>query len=167
MKVPPAAPSRVADVLGSVLKRVDPDQQMHAYTIWTFWDDEVGASIAARAQPTHFRNGILSVTVATHSWIQELQFMKEEIRARLNARLEANLVRDIFFVIGQVATPPPTPAATTDVRPACEPVALPQIDDSELAAAMTRVVAARARYLTRVQQRPEKRPSRSRAKKPR
>jgi hypothetical protein len=158
----------VADVLGTVLKRVDPDHQMHAYTIWTFWDDEVGAGIARRAQPTLFRNGILFVTVATHSWMQELQFRKEEIRARLNARLDAPLVRDIFFVVGQVATPPLSPqAATSDALPAYEPVALPPIGDPELAAAMARVVAARARHLTRAQQAQAGRPSRSRAKKPR
>jgi hypothetical protein len=159
-------PSRVADVLGDVLKRVDPDQQLRAYALWTFWDDEVGDGIAQRAQPTRFRNGILLVTVATHSWMQELQFMKEEIRNRLNARLEANLVRDIFFVVGHVATDPAAQApAATDAPPACEPIALPPIADSELAAAMARVVAARARHLTRVHQVQATRPTGARARK--
>jgi hypothetical protein len=167
MKPPSGPPSRVADVLGNVLKRVDPDQQMHAYTIWTFWDDEVGDGIARRAQPARFRNGILFVTVATHSWMQELQYMKEEIRTRLNARLEANLVRDIFFVVGQAATVPPPPKAATSVLPACEPVVLPPINDPELAAAMARVVAARARHLTRAQQADATRPPHARAKKSR
>jgi hypothetical protein len=165
MKPPSGPPSRVADVLGNVLKRVDPDQQMHAYTIWTFWDDEVGDGIARRAQPTRFRNGILFVTVATHSWLQELQFMKEEIRSRLNARLEANLVRDIFFVVGHIATAPAPPNAATGTRSAREPVVLPPIDDLELAAAMARVVAARARHLTR--QAGAMPPSHTRTKKPR
>src|SRR5689334_11644282 len=107
MKPPAMPPSRVADVLSTVLKRVDPDQQMRAYAIWTFWDDEVGAGIARRAQPARVRNGILFVTVATHSWMQELQFMKDDIRDRLNARLGEPLVRDIFFVIGHVDEPTP------------------------------------------------------------
>jgi hypothetical protein len=167
MKPPSGPPSRGADLLGNVLKRVDPDQQMHAYTIWTFWDDEVGDGIARRAQPARFRNGILFVTVATHSWMQELQYMKEEIRTRLNARLEANLVRDIFFVVGQVATVRPPPKAATSALPACEPVVLPPINDPELAAAMARVVAARARHLTRAQQADATRPPHARAKKSR
>jgi len=152
MKPPSGPPSRVADLLSTVLKRVDPDQQMHAYTIWTFWDDAVGDGIARRAQPTRFRNGILFVTVATHSWMQELQFMKEEIRDRLNTRLAASLVRDIFFVVGHVAEPPRPQSAVTDALPACEPVELPSIADRELAAAMKRVVAARARHLTQARQ---------------
>jgi hypothetical protein len=167
MRRPPGVFSRVADVLGTVLKRVDPDQQMHAYRIWTFWNDEVGAGIAQRAQPTRFRNGILFVTVATHSWMQELQFMKEEIRARLNTRLDANLVRDMFFVVGQVGTPAPAQAATVVPLPSGEPIALPQIDDPELATAMTRVVAARARHLARAQHARSTRSSPARERKPR
>ena len=99
--------SRVVDVLGDVLKRVDPEQQMRTYSIWNFWADEVGELIARRAQPSRFRNGILFVTVATQSWMQELQFMKEKIRERLNARLGAELVRDIFFVSGSITAPTP------------------------------------------------------------
>src|SRR5690349_1964046 len=97
MKPPSGPPSRVADVLSTVLKRVDPEQQMRAYALWSFWNDEVGAAIAQRAQPARVRNGILFVTVANHSWMQELQFMKDQIRERLNARLGEHLVRDIFF----------------------------------------------------------------------
>ncbi len=167
MRPPSGPPSRVADVLGNVLKRIDPDQKMHAYTIWTFWDHEVGAGIARRAQPTHFRNGILFVAVATHSWMQELQFMKEDIRARLNTRLEGNLVRDIYFVVGHIETGSVPPDTTAETLPPCEPVPLPAIDDPELAAAMARVVAARARHLTRARQADAARPSVGRTKKPR
>ena len=92
----------VGDVLRDVLLRVDPEQQLRAYSLWSFWNVEVGSGIARRAQPARFRNGILFVTVATHSWMQELQFLKDTIRDRLNVRLGANLVRDIFFVSGSV-----------------------------------------------------------------
>ena len=128
---------------------------MRGYAIWTFWNDEVGAGIARRAQPARFRNGILFVTVATHSWMQELQFMKDDIRERLNTRLGANLVHDIFFVSGNVdagteATAPPADAAPPQVRAS---VPLPPIADPALAAAFARVVAAHARRVT--QARPE------------
>jgi len=163
MKPPSGPPSRVADTLGNVLKRIDPDQQMRAYALWTFWDDEVGDSIARRAQPARLRNGILFVTVATHSWMQELQYLKEDIRSRLNARLGASLVRDIFFVVGTVAPTPVPPPPPSVGLPACEPLALPPIADANLGAAMARVVAARARHLTRVRQ--SQRPTPTPAKK--
>ena len=140
--------SKVVDVLGDVLKRVDPEQQMRVYSIWNFWGEEVGELIARRAQPSHFRNGILFVTVATQSWMQELQFMKEKIRERLNARLGVELVRDIFFVSGKIDDAPQ--AAPRETRPAGRAlVSLPPIADPALANAFTRVVEARAQRLAR------------------
>jgi len=152
MRPPNERASRVVDILSDVLKRVDPEQQMRTYSIWNFWAEEVGELIARRAQPSHFRNGILFVTVATQSWMQELQFMKETIRERLNARLGAELVRDIFFVSGSITAP-------TSVDPAEKPLrgrtlmALPPIADPTLAAAFTRIVEARARRLGRSRKR--------------
>lgn len=147
--------SKVVDVLSDVLKRVDPEQQMRVYSIWNFWADEVGELIARRAQPSGFRNGILFVTVATQSWMQELQFMKEKIRERLNTRLGAELVRDIFFASGTIkATPQDEPHETPVSGRAL--VALPPIADPTLAAAFTRVVEARAQRITRTRPRRKK-----------
>ena len=148
---PSGAPSSVGDVLRSVLTRVDPEQQLRAYRIWTFWDDEVGETIARRAQPMRFRDGVLFVGVATHTWMQELRFMKDAIRDRLNARLGANLVHDLFFVSGQVVEA----AAPAEVEAsAAEPagpnlVALPPMANAALADAFNRVVQARAKRLAR------------------
>ena len=147
MKPRTQRPDALGDTLANVLKRVDPEQQLPAYRIWTFWSDEVGEAIAERTQPTRFRNGILFVTVATHAWMQELQFMKESIREKLNARLGTPLVRDLFFVVGRVERPPT--AETTRVTPPGSPlVALPEVDDPALAAAFSRIVEARARRIT-------------------
>jgi len=155
MKRPPQRPSPVADVLGDVLQRVDPEKQMRAYRLWSFWNDEVGATIARRAQPARVRNGILFVTVATHSWMQELQFMKDTIRDRLNARLGAALIRDIFFVSGGVDAGVESGAAPASVDNApVEPSALPPLpalSDPALTAAFTRVLEARARHSAREQ----------------
>ena len=148
MKRPGGHPSVVGDVLSRVLRRVDPEQQLRAYRIWTFWNDEVGDLIAQRAQPARFRDGVLFVTVASHSWMQELRFLKDDLRDRLNARLNANLVRDIFFISGSVENEPEVaqPAAVKPVS--AEPlVALPPIADPALADAFTRVLRARAKRL--------------------
>ncbi len=147
MKRAPAAPSAVADVLGGLLKHVDPDQELRVYNIWNFWNDEVGETIARRAQPARFRDGVLFVTVETHSWMQELRFMKDAIRERLNTRLGADLVRDIVFVSGSVSTPPaepePVPAGPLDSHL----ISLPPIADPALAEAFARVIHARAQRL--------------------
>ena len=156
-------PSALRDVLSVVLQRVDTEQQLRVYDLWSFWNDEVGAAIARRAQPAHCRNGVLFVTVATHAWMQELQFLKETLRDRLNARLGAPLVRDIYFVSGAIEVQPAAEAAT--VEPATVSgnrfVPLPAIADPALAAAFARVIEARAK---RVAAAP---PHARRAKKPR
>lgn len=143
------APSSVSDVLSSVLQRVDPEQQLRVYRIWTFWSEEVGNSIARRAQPLRFRDGVLVVSVATHTWMQELRFMKDAIRDRLNARLGANLVHDIFFVSGQVKeAAAPADGEAPPVEPAGPNlIALPPMADATLADAFNRVVQARAKRL--------------------
>jgi hypothetical protein len=144
--------SRAADVLTTILQRVDPDQELRAYRIWGFWNEEVGETIARRARPARFRNGILFVHVATHAWLQELQFMKEQIRERLNSCLGAPLVRDVFFVSGTLdesdavsTTPAVDPLANADAS-----IDLPELRDPQLADAFARIVAARARRIARV-----------------
>ncbi len=150
MRPPTSRPNPVGDILSDVLKRVDPDQQLRAYALWNFWNDEVGETIARRAQPARFRNGILFVTVATHSWMQELQFLKDSLRDRLNVRLGANLVQDIFFVSGVVEEPSAAPEDEVVPAPSGEHlVVLPPIADAELAAAFTRIVEARAQRVAR------------------
>jgi len=139
--------ARVGEVLRDVLQRVDPEQQMRVYRLWTFWDHEVGEAIARRAQPSGFRNGILFVTVATQSWMQELQFMKDTMRERLNARLGAALIRDIYFVSGTIEPPPAEPAAAERAPSGSALIEVPRIEDPELAAAFARIVDARARRL--------------------
>lgn len=138
----------VGGILRNVLKRIDPEQRLQAFEVWNFWNDAVGEALARRAQPSGYRNGVLFVTVAAHAWMQELQFMKEELRQRLNAQLGSEMIRDIDFVSGAVEPP----AQPDDRRPATLPetaprpvVALPEIADPELAAAFRRLVEAHAR----------------------
>ncbi|MGD0946419.1 MAG: DUF721 domain-containing protein [Candidatus Binatia bacterium] len=162
MKRPGGHPSMVGDVLSSVLWRVDPEQQLRAYRIWTFWNDEVGDLIARRAQPARFRDGVLFVTVASHSWMQELRFLKDDLRDRLNARLNANLVHDIFFISGSVENEPDVvQPSVVEAIPAEPLVALPPIADPALADAFTRVLRARAKRLAppRASRRRPKKPS--------
>jgi len=142
----PTPPAAVGEVLNRVLQRLDPEQELRAYRVWTIWAQEVGPTIARRAQPTQVRNGVLVVTVATHAWMQELQFMKDTLRERLNARLGAPVLRDIFFVAGRVEAPAPAePPTEGEPEPAPPLAALPALDDPALASAFARIMGAHAR----------------------
>ncbi len=141
-------PDRVANALRQVVQRIDPERRLAAYRLWTFWADEVGPAVAARAEPAAFRDGVLSVRVAGAAWMQELQFMKDELRQRLNSRLGAEIIRDIYFVSGAAPRPAaPTPSPAAEPAPPLEaPIALPEVSDPKLAAVLARLAeAARTR----------------------
>jgi hypothetical protein len=109
----------------------------------------VGAAIAARAEPVGLRDGVLSVRVQGAAWMQELQFAKDDIRARLNQRLGGERIRDMYFVSGTVTRPTPAPARPVHVPPRAgsdEPVDLPPLRDPRLAAMMARIVRAHRRH---------------------
>ena len=150
-KRPRGRPTSVADVLGQVLQRVDPDHQLKAYSLWTFWDEVVGKTIATRAQPQSFSEGVLVIAVATHTWMQELSFMKAALLDHLNTRLGARLIREISLVPGELGTAATPPASDApDYTPVeSHLIALPPIAHPELAGAFDRVVQARARRLAR------------------
>jgi predicted nucleic acid-binding Zn ribbon protein len=63
------------------------------------WDAAVGPTIARHARPLRLRRGTLVVGVDGAAWMQELQFLKHELRARLNARLGRPVVRDVFLLL--------------------------------------------------------------------
>jgi hypothetical protein len=142
-------PSAVGDTLRRVLQRIDPDKRLDVYRLWTFWAEEVGEAIASRAEPAGFRAGVLSVRVSSASWTQELQFMKETLRERLNARLGDDLIRDIYFVSGSMTRRDTEPAGDVgSSKPIAVPL-LPPMRDPELAAVFRRIVRAHARRASR------------------
>jgi predicted nucleic acid-binding Zn ribbon protein len=94
---------RLGAVLEESLKRLDLAPQLEAYGIWPVWDDVVGPPVARNAQPEKIRHGTLFVKVSSPVWMQQLQFMKELIAEKLNERLRAHVVKNIFFIVGTVA----------------------------------------------------------------
>jgi hypothetical protein len=93
---------RLGQVLHKSLKRLELSTRLDEYGVWPIWNDVVGPAIARNAQPEKIRNGTLFVKVTSPVWMQQLQYMKEMIAEKLNQRLKTNIVRNIFFVVGQV-----------------------------------------------------------------
>ena len=57
------------------------------------WATAVGDVIAAQAEPTAERDGVLVVTCASAVWAQELDLMAPDLLARLNAHLDGAELR--------------------------------------------------------------------------
>jgi predicted nucleic acid-binding Zn ribbon protein len=57
------------------------------------WSDAVGDVVAAQAEPTGERDGVLLVTCSSAVWAQELDLMAPDLVGRLNGLLNADRVR--------------------------------------------------------------------------
>ncbi len=97
-----STPQNISGILNSLLvsrkikKRIDDCKAMD------LWDSVVGEKIAARTEPFALRDGVLKVFVADHGWLQELQFLKEEIKDRLNEALGKDSIGSLYFKLGPV-----------------------------------------------------------------
>jgi hypothetical protein len=100
----------LGQVLEQSLKRLDLFSRLHDYAVWPIWNDVVGQVIARNAQPEKIRNGTLIVKVSSPVWMQQLQFMKEMIAAKLNHRLKGEIVKNIFFTVGRIEVTDDAPA---------------------------------------------------------
>lgn len=134
--------AQIGPVLDRVFERIDPRDRQGLYRIWRFWADEVGEPIARRAQPAGFHAGTLAVEVKGHSWMQELQFLKHDLRDRLNARLGREIIRDIHFVCAAEPQPPQRNRSRRLEKTATQPIEIPPLADERLAQAFARIVRA-------------------------
>ena len=140
---------RLGEVLGNSLKRLDLSYRLSEYGVWPVWNEVVGKTIAANAQPEKIRNGTLFVKVTSSVWMQQLQFMKEMIAEKLNHRLEREVVKNIFFVVGRIDSPEPSEIQISPPPIAQEPTIdqqfLESVSDPELRQAFIKLLKSYSR----------------------
>jgi predicted nucleic acid-binding Zn ribbon protein len=140
---------RVGEVLSNSLKRLDLSYRLSEYGVWPVWDEVVGKTIAVNAQPEKIRNGTLFVKVTSSVWMQQLQFMKEMIAEKLNHRLNREVVKNIFFVVGRIDSPKPSETQTStppiDQEPKIDQQFLESVSDPELRQAFRKLLTSYSR----------------------
>ena len=143
---------RLGNVLEKSLKRIDPSGRLAEYSVWPIWNEMVGDIIARNAQPDKIRQGTLFVKVSSHVWMQQLQYLKDTISEKLNHRLGGEVVKNIFFYVGQIASPIAEPATLSAAPPPTpEPPAslneetLNSINDAEIRRAFQKLFVAHSR----------------------
>ncbi len=92
----------IGSIINNVLKnyRREPDGEL--IRVWHVWDSIVGDVISKNAKPAAFKGRILLVHVTSSTWVHQLQFLKEEMIAKLNESLEKSLIDDLKFKIGPI-----------------------------------------------------------------
>ena len=100
-------PMAIADLLTAAFHGKPAGKRLEEGRIWLIWDAAVGPQIAGRARPVSFRDGVLTVAVASAPWMQQLTFLKKGMIEKLNERLGGELVRDIYLKAGLPETSTP------------------------------------------------------------
>ena len=85
------APRPAGAAVSALAERLAP--QTVLADVQRVWAAAVGDLVAAQAEPTGERDGVLVVTCASAVWAQELDLMGPELLARLNAHLEGAELR--------------------------------------------------------------------------
>ena len=75
------------------------------WKIWKRWPELVGPSIANVSEPVSLRNGILYVWVKNASWMQQLVFMRDQMRQTLNQKLGQNMVQAVQLTLDRRSVP--------------------------------------------------------------
>ena len=93
----------IGSILADVLKTYRRETNADLVQVWQVWDKVVGDVIAQNARPAAFKGKILLVHVSSSTWIHQLQFLKEEMMAKLNKDLGKSVIGDIKFKIGPLS----------------------------------------------------------------
>jgi len=91
-------PERVGDLLGSLLDEAGIRTDLDRQSALSQWEASVGETIAGVTHARSVAEGTLVVEVRSSAWLMELNMMKGEILARLNADLEIEIDRLVFVL---------------------------------------------------------------------
>lgn len=141
--------ARAGNVLSDLVERLPFRERLREHAVWTVWAEVVGPLLASKAEPVRIEEGKLFVRVANSAWMQELQFLKDDIRSRLNHRLGAPVVRGLYLILG-AGKPREKKEGSLPIHPVDESAIhalVPDVQLPEIEAAIRRLARARARRL--------------------
>jgi predicted nucleic acid-binding Zn ribbon protein len=97
-----AKPDQLGNVLESVLKASSLQIDLSLHKLWRQWDDLVGPTIAQNARPAAIKGKLLLINVSSAPWMQQLQYLKDDLVEKINDDFDKEIVTDIRFKIGPV-----------------------------------------------------------------
>jgi len=86
--------------LFSAFKRRGMAAKLEENAVLKFWPKAVGRQIAVQTQPDSLRGGTLFVKATSSVWVQQLHFMKDDIRQKLNELNGKDVIKEIRFTVG-------------------------------------------------------------------
>lgn len=92
-------PDRVGDLLSGLFRKWGLEGELERQDALERWDEIVGDALARVTHPRGIARGVLYVEVRSSAWITELNLMRHDFLARLNAgRSEGRIERIVFLL---------------------------------------------------------------------
>ena len=79
--------------------------QFIRWKLWKRWPEFVGETMAQVCEPVGYKNGTLYVWVKNSTWMQQMVFMRDPLRATINKKLEIQYVNEICLTMDRRSVP--------------------------------------------------------------
>ncbi|HUY18715.1 MAG TPA: DUF721 domain-containing protein [Candidatus Binataceae bacterium] len=135
------SPEPIASALQPIIEKLDAEGHFGLVRLVQVWPAMVGEGIARRTEVGGLKFHTATIKVSTAMWIQELNLLKSDILARLQARLGADVVRDLRFVKGRLSRRD-RPRLKPVERATRRSIELPELKDPELRRAFESLIEA-------------------------
>jgi len=93
-------PSVVGDELDSLVRRRGWSERLRAATVWSRWEEMVGAELADRCEPVRLAGRVLVVRAENQAWATQLRYLTGQLVSSAESVLGAGTVRDVRVVVG-------------------------------------------------------------------
>ena len=96
-----------SNVLQSLLQnsKFPLSEQFKRWRLWKEWAQIVGPNLAMGSEPVDYLQGTLVVWVKSSAHMQEMNYLNESIRNRVNAFFKETWVRDVRFTLKRGESP--------------------------------------------------------------
>ncbi len=92
-------PQSIDKIVERVLKNWGLQRSGKEQRVFQVWKQALGEPLSSNLRPLFIHQGRLAVGVRDSAWMQELQFMKKDIKKKLNRELGSETVREIHLKI--------------------------------------------------------------------
>ncbi len=80
-------------------------EQFLRWKLWGRWKEYVGPTIAENSEPVGLVRGVLYIWVKHSVWMQQMVFLKDQMKHQLNQKLGHTIIREIQFTMDRRQVP--------------------------------------------------------------
>jgi hypothetical protein len=122
-------PDLIRDILDETVGALGLRDRLRAIRALLNWEEVVGKTVAAAAQPEALKEGKVFIAVKSNAWIQELRFQQQTILQRLNEHAGAPIFHELIFRV----KPRSRKTSTSETQPEQPSIVEPELDAATIA----------------------------------